>query len=347
MKLVELLKFAVINQASDLHISSGLTPVIRINGEINKINLTPLSHEQAKELLYSVMQQSDILKLEQQWATDFAVEITNLARFRFNVFYQQRGISAAIRIINNEIINLNQFPAIFKTIANYNSGLILVTGVSGAGKTNTLAAMIDFINQNYYQHIITIEDPIEFVYSSKRSLIDQRELNVHTKSFNHALRAALRQDPNIILVGELRDLETIRLALTAAETGHLVFSTIHTASAAKTINRIIDVFNADEKNLLRLILAETLSAVISQTLVKKIDNSGRVAAFEIMIVNHAIRNLIRENKITQINSLIQTGEQYGMCTLDQFLYQLLLANQISLEQAKLHAQQEEFFRNIL
>lgn len=316
MNLEQLLSLTLQHNASDLHLSAGLPPLLRIDGELKNLNFSPLTQEDLQSLL------KDHIDTKQH-EIDFALNISELPRFRVNVFQQNRGIAAVFRVIPNLIPSLDELklPAALKTIATYKNGLVLITGATGSGKSTTLAAIINHINENYAHHIITIEDPIEFIHTSKKSLINQRQIHRDTLSFNNALRSALREDPDIILVGELRDLETIRLALTAAETGHLVFATLHTSSAAKTINRIIDVFPGDEKNLIRSLLAESLQAVICQTLVKK-NNSGRAAACEIMITTPAIRNLIRENKIPQIETAIQTGGAVGMQTMEQSLQKL-------------------------
>ncbi len=321
MELSDLLKLALKKQASDLHLSSGLPPALRINGQIEQINPTPLLSEQIKSMVYSIMSKALQQKFKQNLTVDFAFTLPNLIRIRSNIFMQLHGISAVFRIIPHQIPSLVQLncPPILKKITTYTKGLILVTGSSGAGKSTTLAALIDYINSNTAQHILTIEDPIEFIHHSKQSIINQRELTTHTLSFAQALNAALREDPDIILIGELRDLSTIRMALTAAETGHLVFATLHTASAATTINRIIDVFPAAEKEMVRVMLSESLRAVIAQILLPRINNSGRVAFYEVMLVNTALKNMIRENKLAQINSVIQTNQQQGMQLLDQAL----------------------------
>lgn len=330
MEIIELLSFSVKNQASDLHLSAGMPPLIRVDGDIHPLDLPPLDSKAVQSLIYDVMNDNQRKDFEEFLETDFSVDIPHLARFRVNAFNQNRGPSAVFRTIPEKVLSLEalEAPAIFKEIASYPRGLVLVTGPTGSGKSTTLAAMVDYINQNKNYHILTIEDPIEFVYESKKSLINQREVNSHTLGFAQALRCALREDPDVILVGELRDLETIRLALTAAETGHLVFATLHTSSAAKTINRIIDVFPGTDKEMIRGMLSESLQAVISQTLIKK-TQGGRVAAHEIMICNPAIRNLIRENKVAQMFSTIQTNQNIGMQTLDQSLTQLLKSGVVS------------------
>ena len=348
MDITELLTFGVASKASDLHLSSGLPPMLRVNGEIRRVNLPPLEPNDVKAMVYDVMNDANRRLFEQNMEVDFAFEIPNVSRFRANVFMQSRGVGAAFRTIPSKILSLEQLgaPAIFKEISQKTKGMVLVTGPTGSGKSTTLAAMVDFINETDYQHILTVEDPIEFVHGSKRSLVNQRELNTHTKSFANALKSALREDPDSILVGEMRDLETIRLALTAAETGHLVFGTLHTSSAAKTIDRIIDVFPAAEKDMVRVMLSESLNAVISQLLLKRKDGSGRVAAHEIMIVNPAIKNLIRENKISQINSAMQTGQQYGMQTMDQGLLKVVKSGEVSKDVALMYAAQKELFTGL-
>jgi twitching motility protein PilT len=289
--------------------------------------------------VYDIMNDGQRKFYEENLEVDFSFEIPNLARFRVNAFNHQRGAGAVFRTIPSKVLTLEQLnaPPIFKDIAQNPRGIVLVTGPTGSGKSTTLAAMIDFINENEYGHVLTVEDPIEFVHQSKRCLINQREVGPHTLSFANALRSALREDPDVILVGEMRDLETIRLALTAAETGHLVFGTLHTSSAAKTIDRIVDVFPAAEKEMVRSMLSESLRAVISQTLLKTKDGNGRVAAHEIMIGTPAIRNLIRENKIAQMYSAIQTGQNLGMQTLDQNLMDLVRRNIVASDEARTKA----------
>jgi len=308
MDITELLAFSVKNKASDLHLSAGLPPMIRVHGDVRRINLPAMDHEEVHNLIYDIMNDSQRKEYEERLECDFSFSIPGLARFRVNAFV-----------------------------------IVLVTGPTGSGKSTTLAAMINHINENVYGHILTVEDPIEFVHESKRCLINQREVGPHTQSFNNALKSALREDPDIILVGELRDLETIRLALTAAETGHLVFGTLHTSSAAKTIDRIVDVFPAAEKDMVRAMLSESLKAVISQTLLKTKDGNGRVAAHEIMIGTPAIRNLIREAKVSQMNAAIQTGGSQGMQTLDQCLTDLVRKNVISMAEARAAAAVKENF----
>lgn len=330
MDIAELLAFSVKNKSSDLHISAGLPPMIRVDGDLRKINLPALEHKDVIKIVYDIMNDRQRKEYEEFLETDFSFEITNLARFRVNAFNQSRGAAAVFRTIPSTILSMEdlQLPPIFKEMANFNRGLILVTGPTGSGKSTTLAAIIDYINSSRYEHILTVEDPIEFVHQSKKCLVNQREVHKDTLSFNAALRSALREDPDIILVGELRDLETIRLAMTAAETGHLVFGTLHTNSATKTINRIIDVFPAEEKSMVRSMLSESLQAVVAQSLLKK-NKGGRVAALEIMMCTGAIRNLIREDKVAQMYSSIQTGQAKGMQTLDQHLTELVNNNIIS------------------
>jgi len=320
MNIQELLNFSVQQGASDLHVTAGMPPLIRVDGDIRRINVDPMDHKEVHALIYEIMNDKQRKWYEEHLESDFSFEISGLARFRVNAFVQNRGAAAVFRTIPSKVLTMEQLGMgeVFKKISNNPRGLVAVTGPTGSGKSTTLAAMIDYINSTKYEHILTIEDPIEFVHESKKSLINQREVYRDTHGFNEALRSALREDPDIILVGELRDLETIRLALTAAETGHLVFGTLHTTSAAKTIDRIVDVFPAAEKAMVRSMLSESLQAVVSQTLLKKV-GGGRVAAHEIMIGTSAIRNLIREDKIAQMYSAIQTGQSVGMQTLDQCL----------------------------
>ena len=340
MQITDLLAFGVKNKASDLHLSSGISPMIRVHGDIRRINLPEMSSEEVGTMITSVMNDHQRKLYQQDFEVDFSFELPNVARFRVNAFMTERGPAAVFRTIPSTVLTLEELraPRIFQKIAENPRGLVLVTGPTGSGKSTTLAAMIDYINDHQAGHILTIEDPIEFVHQSKKCLVNQRELGEHTHSFANALRSALREDPDIILVGEMRDPETIGLALTAAETGHLVFGTLHTTSAAKTIDRVIDVFPAAEKEMVRSMLSESLRAVISQTLLKTKDGKGRVAAHEIMISTPAIRNLIRENKVAQMNSTIQTGQNFGMQTLDQCLQDLVRRNIISLDVARAKAQ---------
>ena len=345
MDISDLLAFSVKNKASDLHLSSGLPPMIRVHGDVRKINLPVLDHAQVQTMVFEVMSDSQRKTFEETLECDFSFEIPNLARFRVNAFNQHRGAGAVFRTIPSVVLTLDELkaPKIFKEIAETPRGLVLVTGPTGSGKSTTLAAMVDYVNENDHGHILTVEDPIEFVHTSKKCLINQREVGTHTQSFANALRAALREDPDVILVGEMRDLETIRLALSAAETGHLVFGTLHTSSAAKTIDRVVDVFPAAEKEMVRSMLSESLRAVISQTLCKTNDGEGRVAAHEIMIGTPAIRNLIRENKLAQMYSAIQTGQNVGMQTLDQDLQVLVSRGVISAVEARKKAANKDSF----
>ena len=343
MDISDLLAFSVKNKASDLHLSAGLPPMIRVHGDVRKINVPSMDHTQVHDMVYDIMNDGQRKVYEETLECDFSFEIPNLARFRVNAFNHNRGSGAVFRTIPSKILTLEQLncPPIFKEIANTPRGIVLVTGPTGSGKSTTLAAMVDYVNENEMGHILTVEDPIEFVHTSKKCLINQREVGPHTLSFQNALRSALREDPDVILVGEMRDLETIRLALSAAETGHLVFGTLHTSSAAKTVDRIVDVFPAAEKEMVRSMLSESLRAVISQTLCKTKDEQGRVAAHEIMIGTPAIRNLIRENKVAQMYSSIQTGQNIGMQTLDQNLQDLVRRNVISAQEARGKAANKE------
>jgi twitching motility protein PilT len=338
MDIAQLLTFSVKQGASDLHLSAGVEPMIRVDGDVKRINLPPLDHKQVHDMVYDIMNDKQRKAWDEFLETDFSFEIPGLARFRVNAFTQARGSGAVFRTIPSKIMSLEDLkcPATFKDISEYPRGIVLVTGPTGSGKSTTLAAMVNHINENEYGHILTVEDPIEFVHQSKRCLINQREVHRDTLGFNEALRSALREDPDVVLVGEMRDLETIRLALTAAETGHLVFGTLHTSSAAKTVDRIVDVFPAAEKDMVRAMLSESLRAVISQTLLKK-KGGGRVAAHEIMIGTPAIRNLIRENKIAQMYSSIQTGQKEGMQTLDQCLKELVRKGVTTIEEARMKA----------
>ena len=338
MDIGDLLAFGVKNGASDLHLSAGLPPMIRVDGDVRRINVPSLEHKQVHDLVYDIMNDKQRKDYEEFLETDFSFEVPGLARFRVNAFNHQRGSGAVFRTIPSEILSLEDLkaPSIFKEISDLPRGVVLVTGPTGSGKSPTLAAMVNHKNESEYGHILTVEDPIEFVHESKKCLINQREVHRDTLGFNEALRSALREDPDVILVGEMRDLETIRLALSAAETGHLVFGTLHTSSAAKTIDRVVDVFPAAEKDMIRAMLSESLRAVISQTLLKK-NGGGRVAAHEIMIGTPAIRNLIRENKIAQMYSAIQTGQAVGMQTLDQNLAKLVREGVVSRKEAQLKA----------
>jgi twitching motility protein PilT len=335
MDIAQLLAFGVKQGASDLHLSAGLPPMIRVDGDIRRINVPEMDHKQVHDMIYDIMSDKQRKDYEEFLETDFSFEIPGLARFRVNAFNHNRGAGSVFRTIPSKILSLEDLgtPKIFEEISDYPRGIVLVTGPTGSGKSTTLAAMVDYKNDSEYGHILTVEDPIEFVHESKKCLVNQREVHRDTLGFNEALRSALREDPDTILVGEMRDLETIRLALSAAETGHLVFGTLHTSSAAKTIDRIVDVFPAAEKSMVRSMLSESLKAVISQTLLKKI-GGGRVAAHEIMIGTPAIRNLIREDKIAQMYSAIQTGQNVGMVTLDQNLKGLLAQGVVAKDEAK-------------
>lgn len=343
MQIIDLLAFGAKNKASDLHLSSGISPMIRVHGDMRRINLPEMSAEEVGNMVTSVMNDHQRKIYQQNLEVDFSFELPNVARFRVNAFNIGRGPAAVFRTIPSTVLSLEDLkaPSIFQKIAESPRGMVLVTGPTGSGKSTTLAAMINYINETQPAHILTIEDPIEFVHQSKKSLINQRELHQHTLSFANALRSALREDPDVILVGEMRDPETIGLALTAAETGHLVFGTLHTTGAAKTVDRIVDVFPAGEKEMVRSMLSESLTAVISQNLLKTHDGNGRVASHEILIANPAVRNLIRENKITQINSVLQTGQASGMQTMDQSLQSLVRQGLIAPEVARRRTQNSE------
>ncbi|ENX3631205.1 type IV pilus twitching motility protein PilT [Neisseria gonorrhoeae] len=343
MQITDLLAFGAKNKASDLHLSSGISPMIRVHGDMRRINLPEMSAEEVGNMVTSVMNDHQRKIYQQNLEVDFSFELPNVARFRVNAFNTGCGPAAVFRTIPSTVLSLEELkaPSIFQKIAESPRGMVLVTGPTGSGKSTTLAAMINYINETQPAHILTIEDPIEFVHQSKKSLINQRELHQHTLSFANALSSALREDPDVILVGEMRDPETIGLALTAAETGHLVFGTLHTTGAAKTVNRIVDVFPAGEKEMVRSMLSESLTAVISQNLLKTHDGNGRVASHEILIANPAVRNLIRENKITQINSVLQTGQASGMQTMDQSLQSLVRQGLIAPEAARRRAQNSE------
>ena len=344
MDITELLAFSVENNASDLHLSTGTPPSIRVDGDVRKLNIPAFDEKDVNALVYDIMNDRQRKEYEENLEVDFSFEVPNLARFRVNAFNQNRGPAAVFRTIPSKILSLEDLgcPDIFRDISEVPRGLVLVTGPTGSGKSTTLAAMVDYINKNKHDHILTIEDPIEFVHDNHSCLINQREVHRDTLSFSAALRSALREDPDVILVGEMRDLETIRLAMTAAETGHLVFGTLHTTSAPKTIDRIIDVFPGEEKAMVRSMLSESLRAVISQTLVKKV-GGGRVAAHEIMMGIPAIRNLIREDKIAQMYSAIQTGMSSGMQTMDQCLQNLVNRGMITKQDAMEKAQDKNQF----
>ncbi|WP_293265581.1 type IV pilus twitching motility protein PilT [Neptunomonas sp.] len=344
MDITELLSFSVQQGASDLHITAGMPPVIRVDGDVRRIKLPALEQKQVQTLIYDIMNDKIRKDFEDRFEADFSFEVPGLARFRVNAFNQNRGAAAVFRTIPSKVLTMDDLGMgkVFQDLSLMARGLVLVTGPTGSGKSTTLAAMVDYVNEVRSDHILTIEDPIEFVHESKKCLVNQREVHRDTQSFANALRSALREDPDIILVGEMRDLETIRLALTAAETGHLVFGTLHTTSAAKTIDRIIDVFPAAEKDMVRSMLSESLQGVISQTLLKKV-NGGRVAAHEIMMGTPAVRNLIREDKVAQMYSAIQTGASHGMKTLDQSLKELVQKGLISRETARDKAKNPQGF----
>ena len=318
--------------------------MIRVDGDVRRVNVPPLDHKEVHDMVYDIMNDKNRKDYEEFLECDFSFEVPGLARFRVNAFNQNRGAAAVFRTIPADILSLEQLgaPKIFEEISDYPRGVVLVTGPTGSGKSTTLAAMVDYKNDVEYGHILTLEDPIEFVHQSKKCLINQREIGRDTLGFNEALRSALREDPDVILVGEMRDLETIRLALGAAETGHLVFGTLHTSSAAKTIDRVVDVFPAAEKDMVRAMMSESLRAVISQALLKK-KKGGRVAAHEIMIATPAIRNLIRENKIAQMYSAIQTGATFGMKTLDQDLERLVKEGIVERNEARSKATNRDNF----
>jgi twitching motility protein PilT len=345
MEISELLAFSVKNKASDLHLSAGLPPMIRVHGDIRRLNVPALNNQEVRAMVYDIMSDSQRKVYEAQLEIDFSFELRDVARFRVNAFNQERGAGAVFRTIPSVVLTLEQLeaPKIFKDIADTPRGIVVVTGPTGSGKSTTLAAMVDYVNEKEFGHILTIEDPIEFVHKSKKCLVNQREVGPHTHGFAEALRSALREDPDVILVGEMRDLETIRLALTAAETGHLVFGTLHTSSAAKTVDRIVDVFPAAEKEMVRSMLSESLRSVISQTLLKRKDGTGRVAVHEIMLGTPAIRNLIRENKVAQMYSSIQTGQSLGMQTLDQAMVELVRRNVIEAADARAIAVNKDMF----
>jgi len=336
MDISELLIFAVKEGASDLHLSAGEPPIVRIHGDMRKLEIPPLSKEEVRRLVYDILNDQQRKTFEETLDMDFSFSLGEYGRFRVNLFFQNRGIGGVFRTIPTKIYSFEQLglPRICRDICRKDRGLVLVTGPTGCGKSTTLAAMIDLINNEHKGHIITIEDPIEFVHESKNCLISQREVGPHTHSFANALRSALREDPDIILVGEMRDLETISLALTAAETGHLVLATLHTGSAPKTIDRIIDVFPAAQQGQIRTMLAESILAVFSQVLLKRKGGKGRILALEIMMGTPAIKNLIREAKISQIPSILQTGQKFGMQTLEAAIKDLLARNMVDPEEVE-------------
>lgn len=330
MDITTLLQFAVQNDASDLHVTAGEPPMVRVHGSMKKIKAAPLASETTQVMIYDIMNDAQRKSFEEHSELDFSMQLGDVARFRVNVFRQNRGLAAVFRQIPTTILSLEQLnlPPVVRDVSIREKGLVLVTGPTGSGKSTTLAAMIDYINSSYEKHILTVEDPIEFVHRSKKSLVNQREVGAHTHSFKNALKAALREDPDIILVGEMRDLETIQLALTAAETGHLVFGTLHTSSAPKTADRIIDVFPPEQQSQVRAMFAESIQAIITQTLCKKV-GGGRVAALEILLGTPAVRNLIREGKIHQLPSTMQTSQGVGMQTLEMHMLDLVDRNLIT------------------
>ena len=346
VRIHELLSFAVKVGASDIHVGAGEIPAMRVHGEVKRLDLEALSADDAKRLAYSVMSEKQKTIFENQLEVDFPIGLRGLARFRINVFTHSRGVGMVLRQIPSQVLNLEQIgaPKIFTKIASYRKGLVLVTGPTGSGKSTTLAAMIDYINQERHEHILTVEDPVEFVHTPNKCIINQREVGAHTHSFSNALRSALREDPDVILVGEMRDLETISLALTAAETGHLVFGTLHTASAPETVDRIIDVFPHEQQQQVRTMVASALKAVISQALLRRPDGKGRVAAHEIMLVNPAVQNLIRENKLFQIPSIMQTAKGDGMMLMVDSLKQLAYQQKITRKAACEYMNDPDLFR---
>ncbi|MBD3304970.1 PilT/PilU family type 4a pilus ATPase [candidate division KSB3 bacterium] len=345
-----LLKHAVEVGASDLHITGGAQPMYRLHGDLVKIpEASELSEHGAKQLLYSILTESQITKFEQLADIDFAYQVPDIGRFRVNIFAQTRGIAGVFRVIPQQIVPLEDLhlPRVVSEFTRMTRGLVLVTGPTGSGKSTTLASMIDHINRHRKTHIITIEDPLEFIHTNKQSLINQREIGTHSPAFSDALRSAFREDPDVLLIGEMRDLETIALAITAAETGHLVFATLHTNSAAKTIDRIIDVFPTTQQAQVRTQLSESLSGVIAQQLLKRLDGAGRVAAVEILVGVPALAHLIRDGKTYQISSIIQTGRREGMQTMDQAIVDLLKQGKISPEEAHDKCVDRETFQRYL
>lgn len=335
MDITELLDFSVKHNASDLHLSAGVPPMIRVDGDVRKLSLPALEHGEVHRLVFDIMTDSQRREFEEKLEVDFSFELPQVGRFRVNAFHQSRGCAAVFRTIPVQVPSLSSLnvPEVFYNIAQCQRGLVLVTGATGSGKSTTIAALVDYINENFNRHILTIEDPVEFVHHGKRCLINQREVHRDTHSFHQALRSALREDPDVIVVGELRDQETISLALTAAETGHLVLGTLHTSSAAKTIDRIIDVFPGNDKAMVRSMLSESLRAVVSQHLLK-CTTGGRVATHEVMMATPAIRNLIREDKVAQMYSMIQTGSALGMQTMEQSVKMLVAQGIVDAEEGR-------------
>lgn len=345
----QFLKVLVEQGGSDLHLTVGSPPVMRIHGQMQRIKFREMSNADMEALVYEVMEEDWRIQFMDRLDFDFAYEIEGVARFRVNVFWQRKGLGAVLRTIPSKILTADDLalPAAVRKMCMLTKGLVLVTGPTGSGKSTTLAAMIDLINETRTDHVLTIEDPIEFVHPNKKSLINQREVGTNTKSFANALRAALREDPDVIMVGEMRDQETIELGMTAAETGHLVFGTLHTNSAPKTMDRVIDVFPADQQEQIRAMLAESLKGVIAQVLLRTKDGKGRIAASEIMVGTSAISNLIREGKVHQIPSIIQTGKKDGMQLLDQHILEFLMSGKITPEEAYMRANNKQAFEQHL
>ena len=336
MDLTQLLAFTMQNDASDLHLSAGSPPIIRVSGLLKRVKADPLSSDDIRTMLYSVMTEDQRSVYENDMEIDFAIALGEKARFRVNGFTSRLGASAVFRTIPTEVPTMEQLglPPVMRRFAELEKGIILVTGPTGSGKSTTLASMVNHINLNMSKHILTIEDPVEFFHESKKSLVNHREVGTDTSSFSRALKSALREDPDVILVGEMRDYETISLALTAAETGHLVFATLHSNSASKTIDRVIDVFPTGDKEMVRAMLASSLQGVVAQTLVRRADGEGRVGAFEILVGTNAVRNLIRENQIPQMYSMMQTGSRYGMVTMQDAIADLFESGIIDKDEAR-------------
>lgn len=336
MEIEKLLAFARQNGASDLHICAEAVPVVRIDGTLQKLNTEALSKETVNQMINSILTEKQIEVLEKELEIDFSSELVAGERYRVNVYNQLRGKAAAFRVIKNSVPSFEDLnlPDILKELSAKDRGLILVTGPTGCGKSTTLAAIIDYLNEHSSKHIISIEDPVEYIHTNKQCLVNQREVGQHTNEFKNALRSAMREDPDVIMVGEMRDMETVSLALTAAETGHLVFSTLHTSSAVKTIDRIIDIFPAESKDQIRTMLSESIVGVISQRLLPKSSGKGRALAMEIMIANSAVKNLIREDKIFQIPNIMQSNVDGGMCTMDSSLESLVQKGEIARDDAK-------------
>jgi twitching motility protein PilT len=348
LDFAQLLMTTIDKKASDLHLTVGNPPMLRIHGSIQPMDgkVVPLTQEDLHASLYDILAEEQRKRLERDKELDFALELKNVGRFRANVFYTRRGEGAAFRYIPTKIQSMAELGLpedTLKQLCDRKKGLILVTGPTGSGKSTTLAAMIDYINSTHYDHIITIEDPIEFIHEHKKCMVNQREVGSNTQSFTNALRSALREDPDVILVGEMRDLETISLALTAAETGHLVFATLHTMNAPKTVDRIIDVFPSGQQQQVRIMFAEAIIAVISQVLLKRRDGSGRIAALEIMVATTAVRNLIREGKTHQLSSIIQTSQKFGMLSMDQVLKNHAMTGKVELKDTKMYASNPDLF----